>query len=153
VALVTLGVAGGMVGILVGSPHAASSVRPLAYCTTAQKAKRQAALRAYKRAMLVQRRADFRSPRGHKAPATFVRRQKARLQQLTRLANCPLPPTGSTGTQGNTGSSSSSQPTNSGSTASTSGTISTGTTTTGPTTTTTTASTTTTTGTTATGTT
>jgi len=64
-------------------------------CTAAQKAKRQVALRTYRKHMLAARKRFFKTHRGHKQRARFVRAQQAKLKALRHAAACivrnPLP--------------------------------------------------------------
>jgi hypothetical protein len=63
-----------------------------ASCTTAQKANRQAALRAYRKRMIAQRREYFRAHPSVKLRSAFVKSQRARLKELQAAAACTVPP-------------------------------------------------------------
>ena len=67
-----------------------------ASCTAAQKAARLAALRAFQKRMIAQRRAYFRAHASVKLRRAFVKRQQARLKVLKAAAACtvalPAPP-------------------------------------------------------------
>jgi M6 family metalloprotease-like protein len=69
-----------------------AAARPGTTCTAAQKAARENALAAYRKRMLGQRTAYFKT---HKDPGErrrFVRRQRARLAVLRAAAACTVPP-------------------------------------------------------------
>src|SRR5438132_943341 len=63
-----------------------------ASCTAAQQADRQAALRAYQKRMIAQRRAYFRAHTSVKLRRAFVKSQRARLKALQAAAACTVPP-------------------------------------------------------------
>src|SRR5438132_3270602 len=62
-----------------------------ASCTAAQQADRQAALRAYEKRMIPQRRAYFRAHSSVKLRRAFVKSQRARLEALQAAAACTVP--------------------------------------------------------------
>src|SRR5438105_14423577 len=68
-----------------------------ASCTAAQQADRQAALRAYQKRMIPQRRAYFRAHSSPKLRHAFVKKQRARLKALEAAAACTVPPPVDTG--------------------------------------------------------
>jgi hypothetical protein len=63
-------------------------------CSASEKAQRQRALAAYRRAMLAQRRAFFRTHKSPRLRRAFVRRQQTKLRALRRAAACKLIPAG-----------------------------------------------------------
>ena len=72
--------------------QALSPAAPEASCTAAQQADRQAALKAYQKRMIAQRRAYFRAHSSVKLRRAFVRSQRARLKALQAAAACTVPP-------------------------------------------------------------
>jgi hypothetical protein len=68
-----------------------------ASCTAAQQSARQAALRAYQKRMIAQRRAYFRTHASPKLRRAFVKKQRVRLKALQAAAACTVPPPVDTG--------------------------------------------------------
>jgi len=83
-ALVALIIAVGSVGLR--AVPAASGVT----CTAAQKAARQRALAAYRKRMVRDRKAYFKTHKGERQRGTFVKRQRAKLKSLQRAASCTV---------------------------------------------------------------
>jgi cell wall-associated NlpC family hydrolase len=65
-----------------------AGVAPGATCTSAERARRQAAVAAYRKAMPVQRAAYFRRHKNPRQRATFVQGQQRRLEKLKQAAAC-----------------------------------------------------------------
>jgi M6 family metalloprotease-like protein/uncharacterized repeat protein (TIGR02059 family) len=59
-------------------------------CTDAQKASRQKALAAYRRRIVRDRKAYFKTHKGKRQRRTFVKRQRAKLKSLQRAARCTV---------------------------------------------------------------
>jgi hypothetical protein len=97
-----LGLASSLLFALLGVSTAGSA--PGTSCTAAEKAQRQAVLRAYQRTMSASRNAYFKTHKQESLRAAFVKAQHAKLASLSRAAACvvsqpvppasPLPPTG-----------------------------------------------------------
>jgi M6 family metalloprotease-like protein/uncharacterized repeat protein (TIGR01451 family) len=88
VAAAALAVAALAATFAASSPGASSAQN----CTALQKAKRVAALNAFRQQMPAKRRAFFRKTKGSKARRVFVERQQAQLRTLQRAARCRVPP-------------------------------------------------------------
>lgn len=63
-------------------------------CAAAEKAQRERALARYKRTMIAERRAFFRTHKNRDIQRGFVRRQQAKLRALRRAAACTVVPAG-----------------------------------------------------------
>ena len=59
-------------------------------CTAAQKAARQRALAAYRKRIVPERKAYFKTHKNKKQRAAFVKRQRAKLKSLRRKASCTV---------------------------------------------------------------
>ena len=82
----------GLCGVvaLLSCPAASLSARSTApgVCTAAQKAKRQTALRVYRKHMAAARKRFFKTHHGRKQRTRFVRAQRAKLKALRHAAAC-----------------------------------------------------------------
>jgi hypothetical protein len=88
--LVLLALAAGSLGTSEGSAATARPTVSLARCAASEKTTRQAAVVAYQKRILSDRRAFFRTHKSAKSRAAFVKRQQARLKALKTAAACTV---------------------------------------------------------------